>query len=138
MDQRLAIPLTILRPKTETAYFDHDGSLILTYDVFRTRDNFQWFDLDERVAFGATYAISQKFRFNYVPGSDSLLSQLINTARNIHDPLILKQSWEMRTEPTGFHNYVRAFICQTGKSAAAKPQLLFCENTNWSPDYFTR
>ncbi len=137
MSQGLNIPITILQPAKETSYINHDGDLVLTYDVFRSRDHSPWIDLDEGVAFGTTYMVTSKLRFNFVPGGDSLLSQLIATARTIHNPLILGQSWEMRTEPSGTRSFIRAFICQVGKPKDANPQLRFCENTLWREDCFS-
>ncbi len=128
--------LIVSAPKNETAYLNHDGELVLTYDIARESDGFTFRDEKEMANYQATMIVSDYFNFVFKPHNGPLLSQLINAARNNFDEEVLNKSWFMVSRPSESKGFVQASIQQDGESKFNDPVLNFCENTNWLESYY--
>ncbi len=131
------IPLQISIPPQETAFINHDGELVLTYQVTRKKDGREWIDSDENRAHQANLVVCDSFNFVFKRGKTPLLQQLIERARACFDPVVLEKDWIMETRPSGQKGYVNATITQHVTPNFGDPILQFDDRgTNWLKTYF--
>lgn len=130
-------PINVTVPSLETSFINHDGELVLTYQVTRKKDGREWIDSDENRAHGALLTVSDSFNFVFQPGKTPLLQQLIERARVCFDPVVLEKDWIMETRPSGQKGYVNATITQHAPPNFGDPILQFDDRgTNWLKTHF--
>jgi hypothetical protein len=125
------IPLLISTPRHETAYISREGNLILTYAVVQRRTGAAFKNLDDDYDYEAKLTVRSSFTFEFSPNGESLLKQLIKTARMHFDPVVLSKSWHLVTQPSS-DAYITVTIRQEGEQFRFDdPVLEFCRGIHW-------